>query len=309
MKRIAAISAVILFLFSCKSAYLPEEIGEITYEEFKNLQHYYKDKDGRIAYVDKGQGEVILLLHGVPSSSWLYRKMINGLVNQGYRVIAPDMLGFGNSDSPRGYDLYHPDAHARRILDLMDHLQITSWTHVFHDAGGLWTWELLRHSPERIDKLVVLNTIIYPSGFQPPIRFKRNLFSKFTMWLYHNGISTDAMLGLLFKEGLTEGKLSKTAYSGYKEPLMEGKTRGMYTFFSSTCNGMKDYSELIKSINKPTILIWGKHDEFLVFEDMREEVMEGLKLKEESIYLLEAKHFIQEEEPEKINQIILNFLK
>ena len=58
-----------------------------------------------------------------------------------HRVIAPDMLGFGSSNSPKGYEIYEPKEHANRLLGLMSFLKINSWNHVFHDAGGLWTWE------------------------------------------------------------------------------------------------------------------------------------------------------------------------
>ncbi|MFT5626985.1 MAG: pimeloyl-ACP methyl ester carboxylesterase [Dokdonia sp.] len=86
-------------------------------------------------------------------------------LSKNYRVIAPDMLGFGSSDSPKGYDIYSEEKHASRLLDLMDALNVNNWTHVMHDAGGLWTWELFKKQPNRISKLVILNTIIYKEGF------------------------------------------------------------------------------------------------------------------------------------------------
>jgi len=93
--------------------------------------------------------------HGVPTSSWLYRKLIDPLVASGYRVIAPDMLGFGNSANPKGYTIYDKKEHARRILGLMEHLKINNWHHVMHDAGGLWTWELFKQAPSKISKLTI----------------------------------------------------------------------------------------------------------------------------------------------------------
>ena len=70
----------------------------------------------------------------------------------------------------------------------MDFLEIKNWNHVFHDAGGLWTWELLRLSPERITNLIILNSVIYEEGFKPPIRFKKGFLAKFIMKMYssHN---------------------------------------------------------------------------------------------------------------------------
>ncbi len=298
----------VLLLASCKSGFAPKIPGETTYKEFSKAQKSHKTKDGKIAYVDKGSGPVLLLLHGVPTSSWLYRNMIDELVAGGYRVIVPDMLGFGNSDSPKGYDLYHPEAHAQRLIALMDHLKIDHWTQVFHDAGGLWTWELMKVAPERVDKLVILNTIIYPPGFQPPIRFKRGFFAKLAMSLYSNGISTDVMLKQLFKDGLMENNLTKVSYQGYKKPLLAGQTKAMYTFFSSTCNNLPDYSDIIRTIDKPIMLVWGKYDKFLVIENMRDEVIKDLHIQPENVHMLEAKHFIQEEKPREIDRLILGFV-
>lgn len=280
----------------------------MTYSEFRNEQQSFLSAHGTLKYIDKGQGEVILLLHGIPTSGWLYRKMINQL-SQNYRVIAPDMLGFGSSDSPKGYDIYAPKEHAQRLLNLMSFLKIESWNHVFHDAGGLWTWELLKQSPEKVKNLIILNTIIYEEGFHPPIRFKKGFIARCIMAMYSNGISTNMMLKGLFKTGLLDdGIMTKSDIEGYKKPMLEGKVKAMYHFFTNTCNDLPDYSNIFENLNMPKLLIWGKHDDFLVFDKMKEKVISNLNLKEENTHTLEAKHFIQEEKPEVINQLILAFL-
>ena len=69
------------------------------------------------------EGEVIVLLHGIPTYGWTYRKMIDEL-SQNYRVIATDMLAFGWSDSPKGYDLYSEEKHATQLIELMDALEL-----------------------------------------------------------------------------------------------------------------------------------------------------------------------------------------
>jgi len=278
------------------------------YTQFRKQQHALKSADGVIKYIDQGKGAVILLLHGVPTSSWLYRKMINELA-MNYRVIAPDMLGFGSSDSPPGYDIYEPVEHAKRLLGLMDSLEIKNWTHVFHDAGGLWTWELIKAASSRISNLIILNTIIYKEGFNPPIKLKKGLLTKFIMMLYRNGISTDSMLKGLFNGGLMENNLTKEELQGYKKPLIEGKTKSLYHFFSKTCQELPNYEDVIKNIDIPKLLIWGKHDSFLVFDKMKEKAIHDLQLEKSNIHMLDAKHFIQEEKPQIINRLILDFLK
>lgn len=278
------------------------------YSKFKAEQKTYLSKDGQIQYIDKGEGPVIVLLHGVPTSGWLYRHIIDLLVDEGYRVIAPDMLGFGTSDSPKGYDIYSEAQHAERLLGLLNHLNIDHWTHVMHDAGGLWTWELIKKAPDRITKLVILNTIIYEAGFAPPIRFKPGLFAKLAMWSYRNGVTTNLMLKGLFKEGLTENNLSTIDIEGYKAPLLAGKTRAMYYFFSQTCNALPDYTSVIKTLNVPTLVIWGKNDSFLKWEPQSDNVIRDLSIASDNIHLLDAKHFIQEEHPKVISDLIIKFL-
>lgn len=308
MPRIVFLLVLCIFMSSCapyKSTTL--KTNQITYTDFKNQQQTFTSQNGNIKYIDKGNGPVLLLLHGVPTSGWLYRNMIDELATT-HRVIVPDMLGFGNSDSPDGYEIYNEQNHAKRIIALMDYLNIESWTHLMHDAGGLWTWELLKEDPSKINKLIVLNSIIYEEGFQPPIRFKKGFIARTAMWSYRNGITTNMMLKGLFKSGLKKNNLNKYDVEGYKVPLIEGKTKGMYYFFTQTCNALPDYSETLKIIDIPTVLIWGAEDSFLQIEPQRTKIITDLKISKENIHILDAKHFIQEEKPTQIVTIIQEFI-
>jgi len=274
------------------------------YEQFRLIQKEFKSSDGSIKYIDKGSGKVILLLHGVPTSGWLYRKIIDPLVAKGYRVIAPDMLGFGASDNPKGYEIYNEINHAKRLLELMNDLKIENWTHVFHDASGLWTWELLKMQSNRINKLIILNTIIYSEGFKPPMKFGKNIFTKFIMKLYSKKMFNGKLIKGLFDTGLQENNLSKTDLQGYKQSLLEGKTNAMYYFFSKTCHKIPDNKTLLQSLRIPVKIIWGKHDPFLKWEPQKESVVNDLKIKTEDIHILDESHFIQETNHQKIIDII-----
>lgn len=287
---------------------LPAQTTATTYGEFRKQQKSFESENGVIRYIDKGSGPVIVLLHGIPTSSWLYRKMIDPIADKGYRVIAPDMLGFGSSDSPKGYKMYSPEFHAKRFTALMEHLNINSWTHVQHDAGGLWTWESFIKAPGKIEKLVILNSIIYEEGFHPPIRMEQGIFAKISMWMYKNGITTNLLIKQLFKLGLKENNLTKADIEGYKQPLREGKTNGMYYFFSNTCQDLPDYSPLIKEkIDIPVKVIWGQHDEMLLWTPQADRVKADLNIADADIHILDAKHFIQEEKPTEIAELICEF--
>ena len=278
------------------------------YTQFRETQRAFKTVDGTIKYIDQGEGSVILLLHGVPTSGWLYRKMILILIEKGFRVIVPDMLGFGASDAPKDTNLYSIEKQASRIIQLMDFLQISHWSHLFHDVSGLWTWEIFRIQPNRISNLIVLNTLIYEDGFKPPIRFGENLFTKVVMDLYTFKFINRFLINALFNKGLNTNNLSKSDLEGYTKPLLEGKNKGMYHFFSKTCHALPNYHSVLPTINIPTMIVWGENDEFLLWEPQKDQVIKDLKINSKNIHILKFNHFLQEEGYTEICQLIDQFL-
>ncbi|MBO6517923.1 MAG: alpha/beta fold hydrolase [Bacteroidia bacterium] len=268
------------------------------YEVFCKAQKSFESPDGTIRYIDSGQSErVMVLLHGVPASGWVYRKMIDSLVASGFRVIIPDLLGFGTSAIPKSDSLYSPGKHAMRLRALMDALEVLSWTHVCHDYGSLVTWELFRQSPERINGLVLLNSIIYKEGFRPPVPLKNGLKRKMAMAMYRSRLTNRMMLKQLFKMGVTEKKVSAETLWGYQAPLLRKRTKGMANFFANEYNELPDYSSVVSSVDVPVLVIWGKTDEMLVWIDQSERVVEEMSIPISNVQLVDFKHFIQEENP------------
>lgn len=265
---------------------------------------------GRISYVDQGDGPVILLIHGIPTSSWLYRHIIPLLAKRGYRVIAPDLLGFGGSDKPRGYEIYSEARQGGRIRELMDQLGIKNWLQVCHDGGGLWTWEMLKQETSGVVGLVILNTIIYDAGFQPPLRFEKGLWAKFYTWLYKARLSCGLMINATLNNGLSRAtRLTKKDKEGYWLPMRSGVNRALYYFFTQTCQALPDdYKILLPSLPFPSRVIWGLQDPMLKWSPQSEAIARDLKLGVEDILLLEdAAHFIQEEKPTEIGAFIATF--
>jgi pimeloyl-ACP methyl ester carboxylesterase len=289
---------------------LTQDIYHSDYLTFRDAQSEFNSSDGIIKYIDDGQGPVILLLHGVPSSSWLYRLMLPKLTDLGFRVVAPDMLGYGSSDNPSDLRLFTSEQHAKRIIELMDHLEVSNWTHVMHDAAGLWTWELQKIAPDRIARFIILNTIMYKEGFNPPVRMEEGGFAKFSMKLYEKKFTSRILLNQLFKRGLASKKLTNEEFEGYQIPLLEGKTDAMYSFLTSTTNNFPNNESTIKSIDIPTAVIWGLNDKMLRIEPQREKIKKNLKVKSGDFHILKnTKHFIQEERPDEIVHIIQEFIK
>jgi haloalkane dehalogenase len=117
--------------------------------------------DLRLAHIDEGQGPQVLFLHGEPTWSFLWRKVIPPVRDAGYRCIAPDLPGFGRSDKPTLVDWYSYDRHCEAIAPLLEELDLREATVVVHDWGGPIGLRLAVEHPDRIARIVVLDTGLF----------------------------------------------------------------------------------------------------------------------------------------------------
>jgi haloalkane dehalogenase len=132
--------------------------------------HYVELADGiRVHYVDEGDGpETVLLMHGEPSWSYLYRTMIPVLVDAGHRCVAPDLVGFGRSDKPASRTDYTYQRHVDWMREaLFDRLDLSGLTLVAQDWGGLIGLRLVAEHPDRFARVVAANTML-PTGDHDP---------------------------------------------------------------------------------------------------------------------------------------------
>ena len=149
-------------------------------ERFANLPDYpfspnylsVDDTEGgelRVHYVDEGPADAdpVLLLHGEPSWSFLYRKMVPVLTNAGHRVVAPDLVGFGRSDKPTQREDYTYQRHVDWLRSVVEQLDLQNITLVCQDWGGLLGLRLVAEHPERFARVVAANTFL-PTGEGEP---------------------------------------------------------------------------------------------------------------------------------------------
>ena len=140
---------------------------------FANLKGYtfaphYAEINGlRLHYIDEGQATkgTILAVHGEPSWSYLYRNMIPVFVRAGYRVIAPDMIGFGKSDKVTEPSWYTLDAHAGMLRGLIETLDLRNITLLCQDWGGPYSLVNVADMPDRFARLVIFNTWLHHDGY------------------------------------------------------------------------------------------------------------------------------------------------
>jgi haloalkane dehalogenase len=122
----------------------------------------YRELDGlRLAHLDEGEGAPVIFLHGEPTWSFLWRKVIPPVRDAGYRCIAPDLAGFGGSDKPVDLDWYSYDRHTQMTAALLEELDLRGATVVVHDWGGPIGLRLAVEQAERIDRIVILDTGLF----------------------------------------------------------------------------------------------------------------------------------------------------
>jgi pimeloyl-ACP methyl ester carboxylesterase len=135
--------------------------------DFPYAPRYLQWRGWRAHYLDEGKaGRTWLCLHGEPTWSYLYRRMIPALLNSGGRLVAPDFIGFGRSDKPEDEAIYTFDFHRAFLLELIEKLNLTNITLVVQDWGGLLGLTLPMEMPERFERLLVMNTAL-AGGDQP----------------------------------------------------------------------------------------------------------------------------------------------
>jgi haloalkane dehalogenase len=129
--------------------------------DFPFAPHYREVGGLRLAHIDEGQGAPVLLMHGEPAWSFLWRRLIPPLCDAGFRAIAPDMAGFGRSDKPTDIGWYSYERHVELAATILDDLDLRSATIVVHDWGGPIGLRLAVEHPERIERIVILDTGLF----------------------------------------------------------------------------------------------------------------------------------------------------
>lgn len=137
-------------------------------DRFNNLpdfpyEPHYREWDGmRLAHVDEGDGPPVVMLHGEPTWSFLYRKMMPPLLKTGYRCVAPDLPGFGRSDKPTDEDWYSYEAHTAAVASLLKDLDLQDVTLVVQDWGGPIGFRVATMEvPERVSRFVIMDTGVF----------------------------------------------------------------------------------------------------------------------------------------------------
>ena len=291
-------------------------------ERFANLPgfsfapHYLQvsDTEGgelRLHYLDEGAADapVVLMLHGEPSWCYLYRKMIPLVVAAGYRVIAPDLIGFGRSDKPAKRTDYTYQRHVDWIRSVLEQLDLNGITLICQDWGGLIGLRLVAEHPERFARVVAANTML-PTG-------DHNLGEGFLKWREFSQTVPTFPTGMIIQRAVT-CTLPPEVIAAYDAPYPdESFKEGARQFPTlvpatpqdpATPANRKAWESLVK-FDKPFLTAFSDKDPVTVGGDkIMHKLIPGCAGQPHTT-IENGGHFLQEDQGEALARVVIDFMR
>jgi len=270
---------------------------------FPYTSQYLKlDNGARIHYVDEGAGPVILLLHGNPTWSFLYRHLIAKLKGE-FRVIAPDYPGFGLSSAPRGYTFTAAEQ-AASMADFVEKMDLNDVNVMVQDWGGPIGFAIAERYPDRIKGFIIGNTWAWPlerTGHKVFSTLMGGWPGQFAAWCCNGVVRFFLSAGM-------ERNLTDAEFAMYLAPFEEPNTRAPTHIFPAQ---LWDADEFLQKVyagfpvlsDRPALIVWGLED--FAFQEPERTRFEALFPNHQTVLLKSAGHFIQEDAPEEISSAIL----
>lgn len=286
-------------------------------ERFENLPdftfspHFIKVDGINIHYLDEGnkQAEVILLMHGEPSWSFLYRHMIPILVKTGFRILAPDLVGFGRSDKPTEQNDHTYLKHVEWMTKWLKLLDLRNITLFCQDWGSLIGLRLAIENQDRFNRIVLSNGGL-PTGEQ-------RMSDAFTNWreFSRNSPSFDIKFIL---QGATTTKLSKEVLNGYDAPFPDDSFKAGARILPSLVpistddpehETNKKAIELFKQWKKPFLTAFSDKDPITRGGDRFWQILVPGAAEQNHVIIKNASHFVQEDKGPELAKVIIEFIK
>jgi haloalkane dehalogenase len=279
--------------------------------DFPYIPKYVEIGGLRIATIDEGPRHAapVLLMHGEPTWSYLYRKMIPGLLAAGHRVIAPDLIGFGRSDKPTAKSDYSYANHVAWMVAWMQAMDVQHATLFCQDWGSLIGLRMATHSPERFDRIVLANGGL-PTGTQgvTPRAFKLwRAFARFSPWF---------PIGKIVNSGCAV-KLSEPEIAAYDAPFPSSKyevaARLFPTFVPTEPNDPERAANeqawnVLKQWHKPFLTLFSSRDPVTRGGDKIFQKLVPGAANQPHATTRGAGHFLQEDKGPELSKAISDFI-
>lgn len=266
-----------------------------------------------VAMAGPADGPLVVLLHGFPEFWYGWRYQLSPLAEAGFRVWAPDQRGYNLSDKPGGVAAYAIGHLAADVAALIQTAGRERAIVVGHDWGGAVAWHLAEHFPERIERAIILNVphpaVMLENLRRNPKQLRRSWYMFFFQlpWLPERLLTfrKGALLARSLRRTSRPGTFSDGDLNRYREAwLQPGAMRGMLNWYRAATR--RSFSKAPTSaIRRPTLLVWGARDQFIGREAAQPSIDRCINGK--LVFLEDATHWVQHEEPARVNQLMLNF--
>ena len=306
--------------------------------------HFLESNGIRMAVFEQGEGPAVIMVHGFPELAFSWRHQIPALADAGFRAIATDMRGYGQTDAPPGIDQYSAAELIKDLCGLLDALDLPRAVFVGHDWGALLLWQMAMLVPERIEKLVILNIPHMPRPPIDPIKLMRErLGDDFYIVNFQDSDEADRAFAKdpvhFFKMMMRRNQVSRAQFEQLPPPmkvlsllrvmertvpsgdaLLSDEERDYFasafarTGFSNPVNWYRNWTknwEALEGISQiidiPTLFIGAVDD--IVIGPQQIEAMLPL-VSDLTIEMLEpCGHWTQQERPEDVNRLIIDWLR
>jgi haloalkane dehalogenase len=260
---------------------------------------HFEDINGsRVHYLDEGAGPPLILLHGNPTWSFLYRDLIASLRDR-YRCIAVDYPGFGLSHAGPGYR-YTPGEHAQVLEDLVLRLDLREATLMVHDWGGPIGFAVATRHPDRFSAFVIGNTWAWPKSDPGTQAFSRLLGGPIGGWLI---LQRNFFVERIIPVGVRRKKLPTAVMNAYRGPFPTPQSRRPVHVFPREILASRPFladieSKLAALADRPALLVWGTKD--VAFRTAERRHWEQVFPHHRTVLLEGAGHYIQEDAAQEI---------
>jgi len=290
-----------------QSAMDQQQIKWLDKNEYPFNSNYFKVNGNQLHYIDEGNGNVLLFVHGTPSWSFEYRNIIKEARNS-FRCIAIDHIGFGLSDKPEAYD-YSTINHSRTLEKFILEKNLNNITLVVHDFGGPIGLNVAIKHPDRFNKLIIINSWLWSSKNDPDFQKMSKVLKNPLLPFLYRYLNFEVRVLLPFTFG--DRKLNKKIKRHFKKPFRNKTDRnGTVAFARSLLNDQDWFEELWtkrEAVNsKPTLFIWGMKDP-MIKPNLLEKFQSGFSINQ-TLRLETCGHFPHEEAPERVTNKIMNFM-
>lgn len=284
---------------------MPEWIDRAAYPF---TPRYFSVPAGCMHYVDEGRGHPLVLLHGNPTWSFLYRKLIAELRTE-YRCVAPDHIGFGLSDKPAGWS-YRPQDHAINLTALIESLSLQKPTLVLHDWGGPIGLSYACHHPDNVAGIILLNTWAWPVNRNPRFAaFSRIMGGPLGRALIRR---FNAFVNMLMPMAFGDrDRLDPAAHEHYRRPLGTPARRTGCLVLPRAITAESAWLEQLANRlgalqGNPVLIVWGMRD--IAFGSKELAHWQRLFPQAETVRLEGVGHFVPEEAPGEFARAVRSFL-